>query len=71
MLNPTHLERITGYILEYDVGDSDLNHIPQKRLKLIDVSISSYCSIINSTKRINIIKQTNKLAVFVGDIESD
>ena len=40
-------------------------------MNIIDGSISSYCSILNSTKRIHIIKQANELASVLYDIESD
>ena len=34
LLNPTHLERITGYIIEDAVGDRDLKKLSQKKSEL-------------------------------------
>ena len=44
LLNPTPFYCITGYIMENAVAivDMALKRMPQKRLKLIDGSISSY-----------------------------
>ena len=64
-------ERIAGCILEDDVGDRFLKRIPQINLILIDDSISSCCSILNSTERIYMITQANTLASVLCDIESD
>ena len=45
--------------------------MPKRKLSLIDGSILSYCSIIKSTKRLDMIKQPNKLLYIIGDIEYD
>ena len=50
LLNPTPLDCIIGYIIEDSVGDRALDSLPQRMLNLIDGSISSYCSILNSPK---------------------
>ena len=71
LLNPTPLECISGYIMEDSVGYRSLKRMPQRRLNLIDGNISSYCSILNYTERIDPIKQENTLASFFGDIASD
>ena len=42
LVNPTPLDCITGYIIEDAIGDRDLKRLPQRRLNIIDVSISSY-----------------------------
>ena len=55
----------------YDIGDRDLKRPPQRRLNIIDGYISSYCSILNSPKHLHMIKQANKLASVICDIESD
>ena len=49
-LNKTHLLRISGYIMEDVVGCRDLKNMPQIRVKLIHVSISSYLYIIKYPK---------------------
>ena len=49
----------------------DLKRLPQRRLNLIDSSISSYCSIINPPKQIRMIKKENELASVLCDTESD
>ena len=63
------MEFITGYIIEYYVGDRDLKNIPQRRLDLVDRSISSHCSILDSIKWRDVIRQENELAAVIGDIE--
>ena len=50
------------------VGDRDLKNLPRRIMNLIDGSISSYCSIINSPKLLYITKQANKLEAGLGDI---
>ena len=57
--------------MEDDIGDRALKRLLQRRLKFIDGSISSYCYIINSTKRFEQIRQANKLASVPCDLESD
>ena len=59
LVNPTPLDCIKGCITEDAIGDRYLKRLPQKRLNIIDGYISSYCSIINSPKRIFMIKQSN------------
>ena len=39
LVNPTPLEFIAGYIMEYSIGGRDLKRLTQRRLKLIDGSI--------------------------------
>ena len=56
ILNPKTLDYIAGYILEDTVGERDLKRLPQRRLNFIDGSISSYCSILNSPKRLEQIR---------------
>ena len=70
LVNSTPLEFITGYIMEYAIGDRYLKRIPQQRLNINDGSISSYCYILNSTKRLRITKQENELVSVICDIES-
>ena len=57
--------------MEDTVGDRSLNNMLHLRLNIIDGSISSCCSIINSPDRLDIIRQANKLASNHGDIEYD
>ena len=40
-VSPTPLEYIAGYMTEGAIGDMDLKRLPQKRLNIIDGSISS------------------------------
>ena len=42
LVNPTPLDCITGYTIEDAIGDRALKRLPQRRLNLIDGSISSY-----------------------------
>ena len=71
LVNPNPLDYIEFYIMECDIGDRASKRLPQQRLDLTDGSISSYCSIINSPKRICMIKQVNDLVSVLCDIESD
>ena len=54
LVNPTPLDCIAGYIMGDDTGDRYLKRLTQQRLNIIDVYISSYCSILNSPKWIDI-----------------
>ena len=67
-LNHTPLDFITCYILEDSVSDRALKRLPQIRLNSIYDSISSYCFIIDSPKRLEKIRQSNKLASFLCDL---
>ena len=67
----TPLDCITGYIMEDYVGDTDLKRLPQRSLKCMDGSISSYYYIINSPERLEQIRQANKLESVLFDLESD
>ena len=71
LLNPTPLGYIEGCIMEDAVGDRYLKSLPQIRLNFVDGSISSYCSILHSAKRIEQIRQENKLSSVLCDLESD
>ena len=57
MVNPNTLKLIKGYIMEYAIVDRDLKSLSQRRLNIIDGSISSYCSILNSPEWLHMIKQ--------------
>ena len=71
LLNTMTLDCIAGYIMNDAVGDRDLNRLPQRRLNCMDGNISSYCSILNSTERLEQIRQAKKLASVLYDFESD
>ena len=68
LVNPTPLDCITGYIMEYAMSDRDLKRLPHKILNIIDGFISSYFSIIHSPERRHMIKQAKKLASVICDI---
>ena len=57
--------------MEDDSGDRYLNKLPQRGLIFIDGSISSYCSILISTKRLEKIIEAIKLACVLSDLDSD
>ena len=71
ILNPTPLDCIAGYIMDDAVGERSLKRLPQRRLNFIYGSISSCYSILNSPERPEQMKQANKLASFLCDLESD
>ena len=54
-----------------DIGYRYFKRLHQQRLNLIDGSISSYYSILNSPKQLRMIKQANELASVLCDIEPD
>ena len=47
-----------------------MKRLPQRRLKFIDGSISSYFSILNSTESLEQIRKANKLVPVLCDLES-
>ena len=71
IFNPNNLDCITCYIMEDDVSDSYLKRLPQVRPNFTYGSISSYCSILNSPKRLEQITQSNKLTSVMCDLDSD
>ena len=71
LINTTHLDYISGHIIEDAVGDRVLKNLTQKRINRIDGSILSYCSINNSLRWPHIIKKSNKLVSVLCDIYSD
>ena len=54
--------------MEDAVGCRDLNNMPQLRMNLIDISVSSYLSILKYPKRLHMINQENDLVAVLGDI---
>ena len=57
--------------MEDDIGDKNLMRMRQRSRNIIDSSISSHFSIINSSKRLHMINQSNELASVICDVESD
>ena len=57
--------------MEDAVGERSLKRPPQRRLNFIDGSISCYCSILNSPEQLEQIRQANKLASVLCELESD
>ena len=57
--------------MDCSVGERALKRLPQIRLNFIDGSISSYCYILNSPVQLERIRQANKLASVLCDLESD
>ena len=57
--------------MEDAVGERALKRLPQRRLNFIDGSISSYCSILNSSECVEHISQAKKLAFVMCDLDSD
>ena len=68
LLNTTPLDCIGGYILDDAFGERDFKRLLQRRLNFIDGSISSYCSILNSPKQLEYIRQAKKLASALCDL---
>ena len=57
--------------MEDSVGKRDLKRLPHRRLNFIDGYISSYCSILNFSKLLELIRQAKKLASVLCDLEPD
>ena len=71
LINPNPLDCIIGKIIVEDaISDRYLNNLPHIKMNLIGGSISGYCSILDSSKWIDIIKQENELVDVLGDIYS-
>ena len=70
LFNPTPLGCIAGYMMYDAVSERALKRLTHRRLSFIDCSISSYCYIINSPKRFEQIRQSNKLESVLCDLES-
>ena len=45
--------------------------LPQRRLNMIDGTISSHCCVLNSPGRLKLIKEVNELVAVLGDIDTD
>lgn len=71
LLNPTALDCITGFIMKDSHGKFVHKRLPQRRLNLIDSTISSQCTILNSEERMKLIKKANEVAAVIADIEID
>ena len=71
LLNPTPLDCITGYIMSDAIGNRALKRLPERRLNFIDGSVSSYCSILDSPEGLEQIRQANKSASVLWDLEYD
>ena len=56
--------------MEDSDGDKAVNNIPQRSLNLIYGSISSYFSVMNFPKLLDMIKQTNNLVYVLVNIKS-
>eukprot|EP00957_Ditylum_brightwellii_P101843 7761962-Ditylum_brightwellii.AAC.1 len=57
--------------MEDTKGEGAKRHLPAWHLNMIDGCISSWCSILNSTYRLELIKQANQLSAVLGEIETD
>ena len=57
--------------MEDIVESRALNKLPHRSMNCIDVSISSYCFVINLPERLENISQANKLESVMCDLESN
>ena len=69
LLNPSVLDTITGFIIKDSKGDGVKKRIAQRRLNMIDATVSSHCAVLNSAERMHLIKQANEVAAVLADIE--
>ena len=56
LLNPITVNTITGFILQYNLLSQARKKLLHRRLDVIDVSISSYCYILSSVERKDMLK---------------
>ena len=71
LLNPTVLDTVTGFIIKDSQGEGAKKRLPQRRLNMVDGSVSSHCCILNSTERLELVRRSNEVAAIMGEIEVD
>eukprot|EP00957_Ditylum_brightwellii_P057559 4364227-Ditylum_brightwellii.AAC.1 len=71
ILNPGPLGTILGYILEDSKGEGAKAQLPKRRINIIDGNISSYCTVLNGTNRLCLVKEANLLADVLGNIDQE
>jgi len=52
-------------------GEGSKKRLPQERLNFIDSMVSSYCSVLNSTESLGLIRQANEVSAVTADLELD
>eukprot|EP00957_Ditylum_brightwellii_P079272 6028280-Ditylum_brightwellii.AAC.1 len=57
--------------MEDTKGEGAKRRLPVQHLNMTDGCISSWCSILNSTDSLELIKQANQLSAVLGEIETD
>eukprot|EP00957_Ditylum_brightwellii_P114166 8703325-Ditylum_brightwellii.AAC.1 len=62
---------ITGFIMQDTKGDGMKKKLAAWRLNNIDACISSYACVLNSKSRMKQVKEANKVAMVVADIQRD
>jgi hypothetical protein len=57
--------------MEDTKGEGARKRLPTRRLNMIDGNISSWCLVLNSPERLELIRQANELAKVLGELEED
>ena len=71
MLKPTHKNVVMGTILNDSDGKGAYQLIAKRRIDMIDGNIGSYSRLLNSTARMEMIREVNALAATVAGISKD
>jgi hypothetical protein len=71
MLKPTHKNVVMGTILKDSDGKGARQLIAKRRIDMIDGNIGSYSRLLNSTPRMEMIRDVNALTAIVATISKD
>ena len=71
LLNPTQRDVLKGHML-YDVkGKGAITKIAKRRIDMIDGNVNSYSKVLNSPKRLRLIKEHNDLIAAVAEVSAE
>jgi hypothetical protein len=71
LLNPTHKQLVTGYVLFDCKGQGAMQMVAKRRLDMIEGNISSYSRILNDPQRMVSLRDLNKLTAAVALVSAD
>jgi hypothetical protein len=71
LLNPTHRQLLTGFVLYDCKGQGAKQKVAKRRLDMIEGNISSYSRILNDPQRLDSMRDLNKLTAAVASVSAD
>ncbi|KAI2510833.1 hypothetical protein MHU86_3619 [Fragilaria crotonensis] len=71
LLKPTHKNVVMGFILKDTMGPGATKLIAKRRIDALDGNVGSYSRLLNSSARLEQIKEVNALAAAVAEITRD